>query len=161
MSSASSLRRLLSRDSGQEEGSELSQSWRDVFASSEVDNIGSAARDYCGNFHLQPRAFMLLLIRQYTARSYLALERTYLSHVRLGLVLLALSASILFHSRFPRTETTPQAVTRGAAVPMGSLYATAALATIIVGALWYDHGAKRMRLGLGVIEVGLRYVYHL
>lgn len=45
---------------------------------------------------------------------------------------------------------------REAGLPLGSLYGTSAISVLVLGALWYEHGFRRMRKGVGFIEVRLR-----
>ncbi|KIO32445.1 hypothetical protein M407DRAFT_241366 [Tulasnella calospora MUT 4182] len=100
-------------------------------------NVGSACRDFC------------------------AFERTFLSHVRLGFILLVLSGSFLLKSRFPNhgsSSTSPEVDMhlREAGLPLGSLYGTSALFVLTLGAYWYEHSFRRMRKGVGFVEGRLR-----
>lgn len=87
------------------------------------------------------------------------MERTYLSHVRLALVLLALSASLMFHSQLPRTggRIPPQdRITDVAGIPLASLYVASALVTLAAGFAWYEHGAKGLKTRKAFIEGDLK-----
>jgi len=85
--------------------------------SAEVVNIGSTCRDYC------------------------ALERTFLSYIRLGLVLISLSGSILCDLRFPRPGS-PSHLPSPEALTLGILYGIGSLSTIALGLMWYENGVR-------------------
>jgi len=112
---------------------EVPRGWSRLLLSPAVKNIGSAARDYC------------------------ALERTFLAHLRLGLVLLALFTSLILNARFPRTgkKRAPQD-REGLAVPLGTLYFGSTLMALAMGLLWYEHGYRGLRSGRAFIESGLK-----
>jgi hypothetical protein len=70
-----------------------------------------------------------------------AIERTYLSHLRLGLVLALLSTSILLNARLPAPnddEDPTSSRSRLQGLKFGSLYFVAALAAFFGGLFNYD-----------------------
>jgi len=96
-----------------------------------VDNIASEARDFC------------------------AIERTYLSHLRLGVVLTLLSASILLNARLPAPNadgdpTSDHDQLQG--LRFGSLYFAAALAAFFGGLLNYDKLWSGMKNGRAFVQ---------
>jgi len=96
-----------------------------------VDNIGSEARDFC------------------------AIERTYLSHIRLGLVLALLSTSILLNARLPGPNGDNDSIGGGnqlQGLRFGSLYFVAALATLFGGLINYDKLWSGMQTGRAFVQ---------
>ena len=88
-----------------------------------VKNEGSAARDFC------------------------MLERNILSHFKLALLLLLLSASILLHARLPTPQGEPSTPTppSKAGLPIAILQMLAALAAILAGTWEYLIGNRDLR----------------
>jgi hypothetical protein len=89
-----------------------------------IENRGSSARDYC------------------------MLERNFLSHAKLGLLLILLASSVLLKARLPGPDQ-PKGHEKhpncGLGIPLAS--AEAAAAFIIIGAGWweYNSGFRDMR----------------
>ncbi|KAJ7574446.1 hypothetical protein C8J56DRAFT_802967 [Mycena floridula] len=82
-----------------------------------VDNVGSAARDFC------------------------MLERNFLSHVRLGLLLSLLSSALLLRVRLvPDTDENTES--SAFALPMASIQFIAALVAVAAGAWEYCNGYR-------------------
>jgi len=96
-----------------------------------VDNMASEARDFC------------------------TIERTYLSHLRLGLVLGLLSASILLNARLPASHddedpASGRSQLRG--LGFGSVYLAAAVAVFFGGLLNYDKLWSDMKSGRALVQ---------
>lgn len=110
----------------------------------QVDNVASEARDFCG------MSTMLLKMPQIEdLLQNPAMERTYLSHVRLGLVLGLLSASIMLNARLQDPDNPPTAPSDRArsylnGLTFGSLFEASALAALFAGAINYDRLTKEM-----------------
>ncbi|KAG8970827.1 hypothetical protein FRC03_000044 [Tulasnella sp. 419] len=89
-----------------------------------------------------------------TARDYCAMERTYLSHIRFGLVLLLLSSSLLLRARLPPPQSESEEhkeVGNLLSVALGSVYFVASMLVITMGWIWYEHGLRGLRRDLGFI----------
>lgn len=88
-----------------------------------------------------------------------ALERTFLVYVRLGLVLIIISGSILCQLRFPGSSGSVSHLPTSQALPLGILYGLASLATLALGCLWYEHciGESGLRGGKAFIDGDLSY----
>ena len=131
-----------------------------------IENVGSTARDVCGtyvihsNLAFQPHESPKLTIRptwtslHLSSHLRIAIERNYLSHVRLGLLLSLLSSAVLLSARlstgngpYPDETDVPHA----AAIPLGSLYFAASVATIFVGWWCYDESRAELIMGKGFI----------
>jgi Domain of unknown function (DUF202) len=87
--------------------------------------------------------------------SVAAIERTYLSHLRLGLVLALLSASILLNARLPAPNdeedpTSSRSQLQG--LKFGSLYFAAAIAGFFGGLLNYDKLWSGMKSGKAFVQ---------
>jgi len=87
--------------------------------------------------------------------SLVAIERTYLSHLRLGVVLALLSASILLNTRLPdpdgdRDSTGSSSQLHG--LTFGSLYFVAALAALFGGVINYDKLWGGMKSGRAFVQ---------
>ena len=88
-----------------------------------VENVGSAARDFC------------------------MLERNFLSHAKLALLLLVLTASVLLRVRLPgvTTEDDEENPTKYT-IPLASVEAAAAVIVLIAGLGEYEMGFRDMRM---------------
>jgi len=78
-----------------------------------------------------------------------AIERNYLSHVRLGLLLSLLSSAILLKARL--SGRGPKAESTNSALPLGSLFFAASIATIGVGWWSYEASKDEMKKGKGFV----------
>ncbi|KAI0272364.1 hypothetical protein BC834DRAFT_966405 [Gloeopeniophorella convolvens] len=84
-----------------------------------------------------------------TARDYCMLERNFLAHTRLGLLLTLLAASVLLKARLPGPddptghEGHPN---HGLGVPLASIEVAAALLVIGAGCWEYESGMRDMRV---------------
>src|SRR5258708_29739940 len=92
---------------------------------------------------------------KYLMCSVVAIERTYLSHLRLGVVLTLLSASILLNARLPAPTgdgdpTSDRNQLQG--LRFGSLYFVAALAAFVGGLLNYDKLWSDMKSGRAFVQ---------
>ncbi|KAF8334194.1 uncharacterized protein EI90DRAFT_521650 [Cantharellus anzutake] len=85
-----------------------------------------------------------------TARDFCAIERNYLSHARLGLLLSLLSSSILLRSRLSSQTDNSVGFTE-AAVPLSSVYFIASLCTVITGWYAYEESGRQMKQGVGFV----------
>lgn len=90
------------------------------------------------------------------ARDYCAAERTFLSHIRLGLVLFSLTTALLCQSRFPSPDDPAEPdeidLDGSVAVPLGTAFAAATFMTLIAGWTWYESMYCSMRIGKAFIE---------
>jgi hypothetical protein len=88
-----------------------------------LENHGSAARDYC------------------------MLERNFLSHAKLGLLLMLLASSVLLRARLVPGPDRPkeQHPNHGLGIPLASIEIAAALIVICVGCWEYEWGIRDMR----------------
>ena len=87
--------------------------------------------------------------------SLLAIERTYLSHLRLGVVLALLSASILLNARLPNPDGDRDPTGGGSQLQglgFGSLYFVAALAALFGGLFNYDKLWSGMKSGRAFVQ---------
>ena len=87
--------------------------------------------------------------------SLVAIERTYLSHLRLGVVLALLSASILLNARLPdpngdRDPSNSPSQLHG--LGFGSVYFVAALAALFGGLINYDKLWSDMKNGRAFVQ---------
>lgn len=93
-----------------------------------------------------------------------ALERTYLSHLKLALVMLALSGALFskgrFHPRDPQKDipSPGQDITTRVSIPLGTLFAVGAIGSLLMGWFWYEHGSRGLRSRRGFVEGGSTYV---
>jgi hypothetical protein len=90
----------------------------------------------------------LVQIQGSTARDYFMLERNFLSHSRLALLLSLLASSVLLRARLPgpdRPEGHETHPNFGLGIPMASLEVAAAFVVIGVGYWEYDSGVRDMR----------------
>lgn len=87
-----------------------------------VDNVGSAARDFC------------------------MLERNALSHFRLSLLLSLLASSVLLRVQIPLPDAENIEYNSKLAVPMASLLFTCSLAVLFAGLLEYFSGQTDLRI---------------
>lgn len=84
-----------------------------------------------------------------------AIERTYLSHLRLGVVLTLLSASILLNARLPAPNGVGDPTSDGAPLQglrFGSLYFAAALAAFLGGLHNYDKLWSGIKSGRAFVQ---------
>lgn len=97
------------------------------------------------------RWFILEAVNQ----SLVAIERTYLSHLRLGVVLALLSASILLNARLPDPNGDKDPTRSGSQLQglgFGSLYFVAALAALFGGLINYDKLWSGMKSGRAFVQ---------
>jgi Domain of unknown function (DUF202) len=83
-----------------------------------------------------------------TARDYFMLERNFLSHVRLALLLVLLASSVLLRARLPgpdRPKGHESHPNYGLGIPLASVEVAAALIVIGVGCWEYESGVSDMR----------------
>jgi len=83
-----------------------------------------------------------------TARDYCMLERNFLSHAKLGLLLMLLSSSVLLRARIPgpdRPKDREAHPNHGLGIPLASIEAAAALIVIGAGCWEYESGIRDMR----------------
>ncbi|KAG8798408.1 hypothetical protein FRB91_008115 [Serendipita sp. 411] len=107
----------------------MSQPLRGKFKPVLVDNVGSEARDFC------------------------AIERTYLSHMRLGVLLSLLSASLLLNARLPDPKGhSAQATVPGYSIPLASLYFVASLCGLAAGIHNYERLWKGLKDGAAFVQ---------
>ncbi|GLB41824.1 hypothetical protein LshimejAT787_1004240 [Lyophyllum shimeji] len=93
-----------------------------VFAHHEVENTGSAARDFC------------------------MLERNLLSHLKLALLLSLLSSSLILRARLvPDPTDHSSEIESKASLPLASVQLAAALVTIVAGYWEYESGCRDLR----------------
>jgi len=82
-----------------------------------------------------------------------AIERTLLTYLRLGLLLSLLSSSLLLHARIPNPEGEAELDNdKRVAIPLGSIYFVAAIAALLVGWWKYEESWRGLRDGKGFIE---------
>ncbi|KAI0046211.1 hypothetical protein FA95DRAFT_1494325 [Auriscalpium vulgare] len=86
-----------------------------------LENVGSAARDFC------------------------MLERNFLSHVRLGLLLLLLSCSVLLKVRIPGPDTVDSIEHNTLGTTLASVEVATAFVVIFAGLWEYESGFRDMR----------------
>ena len=87
--------------------------------------------------------------------SIVAIERTYLSHLRLGVVLTLLTASILLNARLPAPNDDKDPINNRSPLSglrFGSLYFAAALAAFFGGLLNYDKLWSDMKTGRAFVQ---------
>ena len=86
--------------------------------------------------------------------SLVAIERTYLSHLRLGVVLALLSASILLNARLPdpNGDRDPTNSPSLHGLGFGSVYFVAALAALFGGLINYDKLWSDMKNGRAFVQ---------
>jgi hypothetical protein len=90
----------------------------------------------------------LVEIQGSTVRDYFMLERNFLSHSRLALLLSLLASSVLLKARLPgpdRPEGHETHPNYGLGIPMASLEVAAAFVVIGVGYWEYECGVRDMR----------------
>src|SRR5260221_4122813 len=90
-----------------------------------------------------------------TARDYCMLERNFLSHVKLGLLLMLLSSSVLLRARIPgpdRPTDHEDHPNHGLGIPLASIEAAAALIIIGAGCWAYESGIGDMRARLAFLR---------
>ncbi|KAI0306059.1 hypothetical protein B0F90DRAFT_1695698 [Multifurca ochricompacta] len=83
-----------------------------------------------------------------TARDYCMLERNFLSHARLGLLLMLLASSALLNARLPGPENPGEhekQQNHGLDIPLASIEVAAALIVIGTGCWEYESGIRDMR----------------
>ena len=100
------------------------------------------------------RWFIIEEVKQLNS-SLVAIERTYLSHLRLGVVLALLSASILLNARLPDPNSDRDPTHSGSQLQglgFGSLYFVAALAALFGGLLNYDKLWSGMKSGKAFVQ---------
>jgi len=77
------------------------------------------------------------------------LERNFLSHAKLGLLLMLLASSVLLRARLPgpdRPKDHEQHPNHGLGIPLASIEVAAALIVIGVGCWEYESGIRDMRV---------------
>lgn len=103
-----------------------------------VDNVGSAARDFC------------------------MLERNALSHFRLSLLLSLLASSVLLRVRLPTPETdNNDEYDSKLAVPLASLLFGCSLAVLVAGLLEYFSGQTDLRTMRPFLKTKRSGILHL
>jgi hypothetical protein len=83
-----------------------------------------------------------------TARDHCMLERNFLSHVKLGLLLMLLASSVLLRARLPgpdRPQDHEDHPNYGLGIPLASIEVGAALVVIGAGCWEYESGIRDMR----------------
>jgi hypothetical protein len=82
-----------------------------------------------------------------TARDYCMLERNFLSHVKLGLLLMLLASSVLLGARLPGPDLPKdhENPNHGFGIPLASIEFAAALIVIGAGCCEYESGIRDMR----------------
>ena len=76
--------------------------------------------------------------KESAARDFLALEKTFLSHLKLASLLSLLSTSILERIRIPGRDIPKDSdIEKSLHIPLGSIYAALALATLYAGVRRY------------------------
>ena len=80
-----------------------------------------------------------------TARDYCMLERNFLSHAKLGLLLMLLSSSVLLKARIPGPDLPKDHPNHGLGIPLASIETAAALILIGAGCWEYDSGIRDLR----------------
>ncbi|KAI0251813.1 hypothetical protein BJV78DRAFT_1208958 [Lactifluus subvellereus] len=83
-----------------------------------------------------------------TARDYCMLERNFLSHVKLGLLLILLASSVLLRARLPgpdRPKGHEKHPNCGLGIPLASVEVAAAFIVIGAGCWEYESGIRDMR----------------
>ncbi|KIM21732.1 hypothetical protein M408DRAFT_47848, partial [Serendipita vermifera MAFF 305830] len=98
------------------------------FKTISVDNVGSEARDFC------------------------AIERTYLSHIRLGLLLSLLSAAILLNARLPDPTTESNPSIHPYTITLGSLYFVASILGLGAALFNYEKLWKGLKDGAAFVQ---------
>lgn len=104
----------------------------------------------------QDRSLLTILV---SMRS--ALERTYLTYLRLGLVLISLSGSILCQLRFPGPSGPPIHLSTSEAFPLGIAYGIASVTVLFAGLCWYQRGCHGLRIGKAFVNGDLGCVRRL
>ena len=82
-----------------------------------------------------------------TARDHCMLERNFLSHARLGLLLMLLASSVLLKTRLPgpdRSKDQEDDPHYGLGVPLAAIQVIAALIVISAGCWEYESGIRDM-----------------
>lgn len=82
-----------------------------------------------------------------TARDHCMLERNFLSHAKLGLVLMLLASSVLLKARLPgpdRPKDHEEHPNYGLGIPLASIQVAAALLVIGAGCWEYESGIRDM-----------------
>ncbi|KLO11993.1 hypothetical protein SCHPADRAFT_941563 [Schizopora paradoxa] len=104
-----------------------------------VDNVGSAARDFC------------------------MLERNALSHFRLSLLLSLLASSVLLRVRIssPETDDDDDEYDSKLAIPLASLLFACSLAVLVAGLLEYFSGQTDLRTMRPFLKTKRLHVYML
>lgn len=134
---------------------------------SAVRNLGSHARDYCGeytdmssvDFTMHCSLTDRLVRSAWTSLESIAFERTFLSHIRFGLVLFALTVSLLCRARFNQpVNPFPDPILAGSlytwncSVPLGTAYAGATLLMFVAGFIWYERSYREFETGKAFVE---------
>jgi len=116
------------------------------FKTVSVDNVGSEARDFNGKHSVLSFESPIETIQ-------IAIERTYLSHIRLGLLLSLLSAAILLNARLP--DPTKAASNQGLptyTVPLGTLFFIASILGLAAGLFNYERLWKGLKNGAAFVQ---------
>jgi Domain of unknown function (DUF202) len=90
-----------------------------------------------------------------TARDHFMLERNFLSHVKLALLLVLLASSVLLRARLPgpdRPEGHETHPNFGLGIPLASIEVAAALILIGTGCWEYESGIRDMRARRGFLH---------
>lgn len=82
----------------------------------------------------------------------IAIERTYLSHIRLGLLLSLLSAAILLNARLPDPITESSEGSHPYTVTLGSLYFIASILGLTAGLFNYERLWKGLKDGAAFVQ---------
>ncbi|PVF98899.1 hypothetical protein CPB86DRAFT_784345 [Serendipita vermifera] len=100
------------------------------FKTISVDNVGSEARDFC------------------------AIERTYLSHIRLGMLLSLLSAALMLNARLPTPGQDPSHHQDAPlyTIPLASAYLAASICGLSVACYNYERLWKGLKDGAAFVQ---------
>ncbi|CCA66953.1 hypothetical protein PIIN_00791 [Serendipita indica DSM 11827] len=101
---------------------------RETFKTVTVDNVGSEARDFC------------------------AIERTYLSQIRFGLLLGLLSSALLLNARLPDPSGSHEHKVPTYALPLASLYFAASLVCLAAAIQNYNRLWKGLKNGAAFVQ---------
>ncbi len=81
-----------------------------------------------------------------TARDHCMLERNFLSHARLGLLLMLLASSVLLKARLPGPENHEEHPYHGFGIPLAAVQVAGAFIVIGAGCWGYESGVRDMRV---------------
>lgn len=133
------------REVGRQEGEEA----KDANFDQTRDKHGRRAGEKSHVIGKDFASLMPTLLRNHgsTARDHCMLERNFLSHARLGLVLMLLTSSVLLKARLPgpdRPKDHEDHPNHGLGIPLASIQVAAALIVIGAGCWEYESGIRDM-----------------